>query len=320
MVLAISDSPTASPRRLTLFGNIPIVYVRSRIKTTFDPTTSKVGVNPANAKIGTSAGLADANLFIAQFDVALDTLRNRVQGNFYTGTSATLAQQSITAGATMRAALYRLLLDPIYASAILPVSSDPLATQLLAKITTLQGTMNGTLALPASAQFTDLPDFPTASLTSDDFDKLLNEPTALGQGSPNNLPTYGIGDMSAGLAFELMRRGSPSAGSWTTAWIRATAHFPNATAPDPTILLDQGTGTRDKALQLDGILELGRRDSAFALRRRTSISCLRTSSPVRRHPSNCWCRHRSSPRSPHSSGTASPSPRGRGFRLHHIWR
>ena len=157
--------------RITIFGTVPIVYTRSRIKTTFDGTSSRVGINPANTKLGTSAGRNAAITFFGQFDVALDTLKRRVQGAYYTGTNATLAQQTLSSAITMRAALNALLLDPLYASAVLPIASDPTTIQLLAKITTLQATLNGTLALPTS--FTSAPDFPSATLSSDDFNNLL---------------------------------------------------------------------------------------------------------------------------------------------------
>lgn len=246
--------------RITIFGTIPIVYTRSRIKATLDGSTSRVGINPANAKLGTATGPGQASTFFSEFDIALDTLKFRVQHTFYSGTTAALAQQTLTSATAMRNALNTLLVDPLYASAVLPTASDPYTTQLLANITALQATMSGPLTLP---QFDVVPEFPAATLTSSDLDRLLNEPTALGLSSPNNLPHYGIGDMSAGIAVELLRRGAPETGTWTSAWLRATGRFPNATAPDPSILLDQGTGAKRKALQLDGIIELGRRSAGL---------------------------------------------------------
>jgi hypothetical protein len=238
--------------RLTLFGNLPIVYVRSHITTTFDPSTSKVGINPANKKLGNGAG--QSQQFINQFDVAIDTLRFHVTAGDYTGDKATQAQAALTAATAMRKALNSLLLDPQLASAVLPVASDPAAVQVLAKVTALETTIN--TLINNATPFNLLPEFPTATLTSDDFDKLLEEPTGIGLKSPNNLPHYGIGDMSAGLAYQLIQHGTPGRGSWTAAWLRLTGHFPNGTQPDPGTLLDQGTGPRDKAIQLDGIMEV----------------------------------------------------------------
>ena len=237
--------------RITIFGNVPVTYTRSRITPTFDGTTSRVGINPANPKLGTSSGRTI--LFFSQFTTALDTLRQRVQRSYYTGTTANLAQQTLTDATTMRAALNALLLDPISASSVLPTASDPYTVQLLAKIAALEATLSGSLALPTP--LTGGPDFPTATLSSADFNNLLEEPTALGLSSPNNLPGWGIGDMSAGLAIALVHHGAATGGASTSAWLRATAQFPNATAANPAILLDQGTGVRGKSFQLDGIFE-----------------------------------------------------------------
>lgn len=245
-------------RRITIFGYAPIVYVRSRITTTFDATSSRVGLNPANpaANLGTDDGRGRTNIFFTDFKIALDTLRARVQHGDYAPDAAkqALAQQTVTSGTAMYNALNALLEDPSRASAVLPIATDPYSIQLLAKIATLQGTLNNALGLPA---FNDMPALPTSTLTSDQFNALLNSPTGLALSSPNNLPHYGLGDMSAGIAFQLAQRGSPGVGSWRSVWLRATMRFPNATAANPSILLDQGTGSKHKALQLDGIVEMG---------------------------------------------------------------
>jgi hypothetical protein len=245
--------------RITIFGYAPIVYVRSHITTTFDPTTSRVGLNPANLDpaVGTSTGPGNAVKFFGDLQQALDTLRARVQHGDYAGDAAkqALAQQTVTSGTTFYNALYALIADPARASAVLPVGTDPSSTQLLARITALEGTLTGPLGVPAN--FTTLPEFPASTLTSNQFDALLNSPSGLALSSPNSLPHYGLGDMSAGIAFLVAQRGSPGVGAWRSVWLRATMRFPNGTSPNPSILLDQGTGAKHKALQLDGIVEFG---------------------------------------------------------------
>ena len=246
-------------RRITVFGYAPIVYVRSRISTAFDATSSRVGLNPANKDVAlaTPDGRTATTLFFSRFQNALDTLRARVQRGYYSSDALTqaLAQQTVTSGTTMYNALNALLLDPTRASAVLPIASDPSSLQLLAKIAALQGTLTGPLGSPVD--FASAPAFPTSTLTGDQFNALLKSPSGLALSSPNNLPHYGLGDMSAGIAFQLAQRGSPGVGSWRSVWLRATVRFPNATAPNPSILLDQGTGAKHKALQLDGIIEMG---------------------------------------------------------------
>jgi hypothetical protein len=245
-------------RRITVFGYAPIVYVRSYITTGFDPTTSRVGLNPANGDpaLGTPTGPGQTATFFSDFLLSLDTLKARVLQGAYAGdaTKLALAQQTVTSGTAMYNALYALLADPSRASAVLPVATDPYSVQLLAKITALQATFSNALGLPT---FSDLPALPTSTLTNDQFSALLNSASGLALASPNNLPHYGLGDMSAGVAFEVMQRGSQGVGSWRSIWLRATMRFPNATAPNPSIVLDQGTGAKQKALQLDGIVEIG---------------------------------------------------------------
>jgi hypothetical protein len=239
-------------RRITVFGYAPIVYVRSYITTGFDPTTSRVGLNPAIAALG---GTPQTVLFFGDFQLALDTVRFHVQHGDYTGNTLTLAQQTLTSGTAMYNALYALMGDPAHASSVLPLATDPTSLQVLAKITALQTTLNNALGL--SNAFVSAPAFPTSTLTNDQFNTLLNSTSGLSLASPNNLPHYGLGDMSAGVAFELMQRGSQGVGTWRSVWLRATMRFPNGTQPDPSILLDQGTGAKQKALQLDGIFEMG---------------------------------------------------------------
>jgi hypothetical protein len=252
-------------RRITFFGYAPIVYVRSHIAPAFDPTTSKVGLNPANADPALG-GSAQTSHFFGNLQLALDTLRIHLQAGDYAKdpTALALAQQTETDGSKLYNALFVLLGDPLRASAVLPLATDPSTVLLLAKITALEGTLSGPLGLPVDFSSGSLPAFPTTTLTSDQFNALLASPSGLSLSSPNNVLHYGLGDMSAGFAFQLAQRGSPGVGSWRSAWLRATFRFPNGTPPDPSVLLDQGTGIPNKAVQLDGIVEFGRH--GFGLR------------------------------------------------------
>ena len=243
-------------RRITIFGYVPIVYVRSHVSTTFDPSTSRVGLNPfsTDPALGTP-GAHDG--FFVPFQVALDTLKARVQHGDYAGdaTKQALAQQTVTSGTATYNSLYTLLADPVRASPVLPIAGDPVSVQLLAKITALQSTLSDALGI--NVGFTQAPALPTSTLSESAFNALLASPGGLGLASPNDLPHYGLGDMSAGVAFELVQHGAPGVGTWQSVWLRATARFPNATAPTPSVLLDQGTGAKHKAVQLDGIVEVG---------------------------------------------------------------
>src|ERR1019366_9164212 len=74
-------------QRISVFGTVPWVFVRSRVSLTVDASTARVGLNPGPAQY---AG------FFTQFDAALASLAGRVQHGDYAGDPAALAlaQQS----------------------------------------------------------------------------------------------------------------------------------------------------------------------------------------------------------------------------------
>ena len=242
-------------RRITLFTTVPLVFARSRVSITSDGSTSRVGLNPAHPTFGTAG--TDAGFF-SQFDQALDSLSARVQRGDFTGDPSTLAlaQQTLASATAMRAGLFTLLADPARASPVLPTASDAYGVQLLAQISGLQSTLSGRLGVGG---FTAAPALPDTPLTLAQFASLVNSPAGFGLTTSNSLPQLMLGDVEAGLAVALVTSGEPGRGSWSGAWLRATARFPTGSAANPSILLDQGTGDKHPALELDGIFEIGRR-------------------------------------------------------------
>src|SRR4051812_36161514 len=69
-------------KRITVFGYAPIVFVRSRVTTTFDPATSRVGLNPQNSDPALGSPTAQG-AFFNDFQIALDTIQIRIAGGFY---------------------------------------------------------------------------------------------------------------------------------------------------------------------------------------------------------------------------------------------
>jgi hypothetical protein len=245
-------------RRITVFGTIPIVYVRNRVTLAFDSSTSRVGINPANTILGTSAGQQQATNFFTQFDAALASLSTKIQDGDYASDPATLtlAQQTLTRASSLRGSLFSLLSDPIHASAVLPVSGDPAATQLLGAITTLESTLSNQLGV---ADLNTVPALPSATLTSGDLGSVLGSQGGFGFSTLNSLPHYGIGDVTAGVAVQLVDRSAHSNASHQAAWIRVAARFPTGTVADESVLLAQPTGSKSPAGMVDGIVELGAR-------------------------------------------------------------
>lgn len=237
-------------RRITIFGTLPIVYVRTRVAPQLDPTGTRLGVNPS---IASPTGSPQTAAFFTQFDAAITTLAANIKGGNYTSSQLPLAQQTLTQATTMRAALYSLLADPAHEAIVLPVSGDPISTQLTTNITALQSTLNDLDVGGFAAQ----PAFPATALTSDEFNALLNTTSGIDLTSPNNLPHYGIGDTRAGIAVQLLDDGESGSAHWRSLWAIVSATFPNGEPADPTILLSQATGDRHPTAQLSAIGEIG---------------------------------------------------------------
>ncbi len=244
--------------RITIFGTVPVVFVRSRVTTSIDPSGAVLGLNPANVIAGDAAGQAQTSSFFAQFDAVLTDLGGRIQSGEYDNDPATLAlaQQTLSRANTMRASLFKLLDDPNRSSALLPTRADPLGVQLLSLISTLQSTFANQLGISG---FASTPALPGSALTSDQLAALIKAPTGFGLSSPNNLPRYGLGDLRAGVAVQLMEHGTVGSAAWRAIWVQATARFPTGGVADPSILLDQATGDKHRAGQLDVIAEMGHR-------------------------------------------------------------
>ncbi|HEY8061357.1 MAG TPA: hypothetical protein VID74_01105 [Gemmatimonadales bacterium] len=232
--------------RITIFVNAPLVYVRTRVSMSVDPSTARVGLNPG----GDAA-------FFAQFDAALASLSAKIQHGDYAGDPATLAlaQQTLASGSALRTGTFALLADPVTASPVLPVRTDAYGVQLLQQITTLQGTLSNQLGVTS---FMLAPGLPATPLTSDNFAALVASPVGFSLTTTNKLSQLVLGDIEAGVAVQLIEHGAPGDHSWDGAWLRVAGRFPTAAAADPGMLLDQDRGDQHPSVQLDATAEIGR--------------------------------------------------------------
>jgi hypothetical protein len=239
-------------KRITIFGSVPIVYVRSRVSPTLDATSANVGINPGHPVLGNGGALTLDTEFLMAFRDAMTELGTRIQrGDFANDpTSLALAQEALSSGNSLRSALVTLLANPV-----LPVAGDPSAMQLVTRISTLQTTLSGQLG--DTTIFNTTPALPSAPLNSDQLDALVSSPGGFGLTFGNDLGHFALGDMAAGAAIELLQQGRVGGPSWRSAWLRLSARFPTGVAPNPSILLDQGFGSRHPAGQVDAIVELG---------------------------------------------------------------
>lgn len=242
--------------RLTFSATVPIVSTRTQLQLRTSATGASAGLNPADAALGTSAGIAQTEAFFAAFDEALTALSGRITSGAITNpTQLALAQQTLGEGTTLRDGLFTLLADPVRGSAVLPTGSSADGTALLAAISALDATLGGPLG---GRTISATPALPATVLTATDLDALIAAPTGFGITEPEEIPPVGLGDVELGLTAELLRRGNPGDAGWLGLWARAGARLSTGTAPRPGYLLDQGSGDGQPDVEVGGIVEVGR--------------------------------------------------------------
>ncbi|MEP6590139.1 MAG: hypothetical protein ABJC19_03055 [Gemmatimonadota bacterium] len=244
-------------RRITIFGTVPIVSVRSQHAIGYNPDGSTVGANPADPTLGSAAGRVQTAAFFDSFDAALATLAQRYTRGDYTSdpTKQALAQQTLTNAPLLRNSLYALLSDSATASAVLPTGSSADGSALLGQIGAVRNTLTNDLGI---SSFTGAPALPTVPLDSAGFTALLSSPTGFDLAAPEDRPLVGIGDIEGGVTAELLQRGHPGEASWLGLWVQGLGRFRTGQLPRANYLFDQGTGDRQLDAEVAAIVELGR--------------------------------------------------------------
>ncbi len=246
----------ALTRRISLFANAPIVYLRSRVTIRYDSTGANVGINPADPIIGTLSGRSATTTFFTQLDAAIDTLGVRLAAGAYSGdpTQQALAQQTLANAPAIRNALYRMLADTAGAIAVVPTAGSADGTALLAAVATLRSTFTTGLGITG---FTADPALPQDTLTTPRFNNVLTSPTGFGLGAPDATPHWTLGDVSAGITALLVQHDS-SVDRGFSLWGQASMRFPTAATVDATVPFAQAAGAPGAAVDLAAIAE-GRR-------------------------------------------------------------
>ncbi len=244
-------------RRITLFGTVPIVSVRTQRRTTYDPLGATVGINPADPNIGDPAGRARTTAFFTEFDAAIASLTTRFSRGDYVSNPAAqaLAQQTLTEAPLLRNTLYTLFADSALASVVLPTERSADGSALLARVAGVRSTFTTSLGIPG---FSSAPALPSAPLNAAGFDALLGSPSGFGVLAPEDKPLVALGDMEGGITAELIQHGRAGDPSWLGLWLQGVGRLRTGQLPRPQYLLDQGTGDRQIDAEVAGILELGR--------------------------------------------------------------
>ncbi|MBA2292273.1 MAG: hypothetical protein H0W15_07445 [Gemmatimonadales bacterium] len=241
-------------RRITVFGSVPIVSVRTQVDLGIDSAGSTLGFNPSDPILGTTAGANQTATFFAEFDQALSELSTRVGRGDYAADPANEARaQALLATAPgVRAMLFELLADPQRSSPILPTAGSTSGMALLGRVAAVRGAFNDDFGIG----FTASPALPTSPVTAEGFDALLDAGTAFGFTPRNGAPRVALGDVETGVLVEAFRREGER--SMTAAWLRGAVRFPTGDAPDAGALLDQGTGDGQTDIEVGATVEVMR--------------------------------------------------------------
>ncbi len=238
----------ALTRRISVFANAPIVYLRSRVTIRYDSAGANVGINPADPIIGTIAGRSQTTMFFTQFDAAIDTLGVRLAAGAYRGNPAqqALAQQTLASAPAVRDALFRLLADTTGAIAVAPTAGSTDGLALLSAVAALRSTFSNGLGITG---FGTDPALPQDTLTSAAFANVLTSPTGYGLGALDATPRWALGDVTAGITALLLDRDSLPGGG-IAVWGEASMRFPTAASVDATVPFAQAAGEPDAAVDL----------------------------------------------------------------------
>ena len=236
-------------RKITVFGRIPLVQVRTEVHYAVQPTPgADGGVNP---------GTASQETFFQQFDASLAGLGARIAGGDFDGNPAlkAQAQSTLAAGTTLRDDLFGLLSDPFTLSPFVPIATSQAGLAIDSRVTDLQATLANDFGVSG---FTTTPSLPDALATTEQFVAALSDfsgPLALRPGG--NKVTF-RGDAEAGLAFTLVDRWDRSGhhGGFRTA-VEGLVRFPTGRLAQPDRVLGLGTGDGQTDLEARVTTDLG---------------------------------------------------------------
>ncbi len=232
---------------LTIFGRIP--YVRSRVQMSldFDSETGDAGVTPDPLQ---------QDGFFQEFDNAINTLSARISAGVYDGdpSQRALADATLASGTALRDNLFLLLADPAAASPFVPVATSTAGGAITQQVTTLQGTLSGSLGV---AGFSATPVLPTAIATTADVQAYLTSPGGAGLRIGEALVAF-RGDAEAGVGITLVDgwdRGTKRGGF--RAAVEGLMRFPTGSPPRANQVLAIGSGDGQTDVEVRGTVDVG---------------------------------------------------------------
>lgn len=244
--------------RLSVFGRLPIIRVRTQETLRQDSTSANAGFNPADPVFGTAGGPGDANTFFGGFNTALTTLANNIAAGNYDGDPAqkALAQQTLANGTALRNGLYSLISEPGSASPVLPLATSAEGLAILSQISSLQGTLSASLGVNG---FASLPDLPVARFGLGDFTNLMSNP--LGPGNAlliDGLVRNRQGDAELGATYTLIDHWREDGGPALRLAATGLVRLPTGIVPQASLLFDRGTGDGQTDIEGSLVADIGR--------------------------------------------------------------
>jgi hypothetical protein len=272
-------------RKLTLFGDIPLVTTRVQAHFRLDSTAANAGLNTA---LPGHPDNGNAISFFASFDNALSTLSNQINSGAYSGAQLALAQSISTRAATLRDQLRALTIDPGTATNFLPSQGSAAGLQIIAEVRGLQDTLSNDLAVSG---FAVDPFLPPTRLTDPEFATAISD--QLGPIAAFPLAEAKIarmGDMDVGATYTLVddfdRPGKT--GGFRFA-VSGLLRLPTGQRDSPNNLLDVGTGNGRYEAGVSGTADLssrrwGARFSGGYLARFAALRVRRVAAPSEAYP------------------------------------
>jgi hypothetical protein len=242
-------------RRLTLFGNIPLVTTRVQAHFKLDSTAANAGLNTAlPGHVDNGAAVS----FFTSFDNALTTLDNQITNGTYSGAQLALAQSISARASALRDQLRALTIDPGTATNFLPSHGSAAGQQILAQIQGLQDTLATSLSVSG---FTSAPYLPTTRLNDADFASAIGDqlgPVAAFPLAESKIARMGDMDVGATYTFvdEFDRPGKT--GGFRFA-VSGLLRLPTGQRDNPNNFLDVGTGNGRYEAGVSGTADLSSR-------------------------------------------------------------
>jgi len=236
-------------RKITVFGRMPLVQVRTEIHYTLTPA--------AGADAGLNPGTTTQDAFFQQFDASLVSLQARISGGDFDSNPSlkAQAQSTLDAGTALRDDLFGLLGDPTTASPFVPIANSTAGQAITSRVTALQSALAADFGVSG---FTATPALPDALATTDEFLAEVSDfsgPLAL---QPGGSKVTFRGDAEAGLALTLVDRWDSDGhrGGFRTA-VEGLVRFPTGRLARPDRVLALGTGDGQTDLEARITTDLG---------------------------------------------------------------